>query len=258
MAKLVVEVLDACDLMPKDGQGSASPFVEIEFDEQRHRTQTKPRDLNPQWNEKLVFTIDNPRDLPNKTIKVVLYNDRKGGGHHNNFLGRVRLSGASVTPPELTTVQQPQRYSLNKRNFWPIATQAPSPQQPPVQDTNNNKYNNNFGFGDGFGEDYGEMTKKKKKKENEVRTFFSIGTGGGTPAPVPVPPPQKLANFEARADFAKAGSAATVMHMQQFPGMRPPPEFKLVETRPLLATSMGYRGGNKTFTISWSKCNSST
>ena len=34
MSQLVVEVLDAYDLMPKDGQGSASPFVEVEFDEQ--------------------------------------------------------------------------------------------------------------------------------------------------------------------------------------------------------------------------------
>lgn len=276
MAKLVVEVLDACDLMPKDGQGSASPFVEIEFDEQRQRTQTKPKDLNPQWNEKLVFPIDDPRDLPNKTIEVVVYNDRKGGGHHN-FLGRVRLSGASVPPPELAAAQQPQRCPLDKRGlfsnikgdialkvytiysqFGPPETQnsgqpkpmlhrqpqAPPPQPPPVHDINSN----NFGFGDGFGEDYkGEMKKKKKKKE-EVRTFFSVGTGGGAPAPVPVPPPQKPANFEARADFAKAGPAATVMHMQQFPGMRPPPEFGLVETRPPLAARMGYRGGDKTST----------
>lgn len=280
MAKLVVEVLDACDLMPKDGQGSASPFVEIEFDEQRQRTQTKPKDLNPQWNEKLVFPIDDPRDLPNKTIEVVVYNDRKGGVHHN-FLGRVRLSGASVPPPELAAAQQPQRYPLDKRGlfsnikgdialkvytiysqFGPPETQnsgqpkpmlhrqpqAPPPQPPPVQDINSNNYNNNFGFGDGFGEDYkGEMKKKKKKKE-QVRTFFSVGTGGGAPAPVPVPPPQKPANFEARADFAKAGPAATVMHMQQFPGMRPPPEFGLVETRPPLAARMGYRGGDKTST----------
>ncbi|KAK4400873.1 protein QUIRKY [Sesamum angolense] len=70
MAKLIVEVLDASDLMPKDGHGSASPFVEVEFDEQRQRTSTKPKDLNPCWNEKLVFNIKNPRDLPDQTIEV--------------------------------------------------------------------------------------------------------------------------------------------------------------------------------------------
>ncbi|KAL0432124.1 UNVERIFIED_CONTAM: FT-interacting protein 7 [Sesamum latifolium] len=95
MAKLVVEVLDATDLMPKDGHGSASPFVEVEFDEQRQRTSTKPKDLNPSWNENLVFNIKNPRDLPNQTIEVFVYNDNKQG-HHKNFLGRVRISGMSV------------------------------------------------------------------------------------------------------------------------------------------------------------------
>lgn len=111
MAKLVVEVLDASDLMPKDGHGSASPFVEVEFEEQRHRTSTKHKDLNPYWDEKLVFTIKNPRDLPNKTIDVFVYNDNKHG--HKNFLGKVRISGMSVPSSEHESIGQ--RYPLEKR-----------------------------------------------------------------------------------------------------------------------------------------------
>lgn len=94
MAKLVVEVLDASDLMPKDGHGSASPFVEVEFDEQRQRTSTKPKDLNPCWNEKLVFNIKNPNHLSDQTVEVLVYNDGKNG--HKNFLGRVRISGMII------------------------------------------------------------------------------------------------------------------------------------------------------------------
>ncbi|KAG5614341.1 hypothetical protein H5410_014165, partial [Solanum commersonii] len=45
--KLVVEVVAAHNLMPKDGEGSSSPFVEVEFENQRKRTQVKMRDLNP-------------------------------------------------------------------------------------------------------------------------------------------------------------------------------------------------------------------
>lgn len=111
MAKLVVEVLDASDLMPKDGHGSASPFVEVEFEEQRHRTSTKHKDLNPYWDEKLIFTIKNPRDLPNKTIDVFVYNDNKQG--HKNFLGKVRISGMSVPFSEQESMGQ--RYPLEKR-----------------------------------------------------------------------------------------------------------------------------------------------
>ncbi|KAL3641832.1 Multiple C2 domain and transmembrane region protein 6 [Castilleja foliolosa] len=111
MAKLVIEILDACDLMPKDGHGSASPFVEVEFEDQRHRTSTKPKDLNPVWNEQLVFRIKNPGDLPDKTIEVFVYNDSKNG--HRNFLGRVRISGMSVPLSEREASVL--RYPLDKR-----------------------------------------------------------------------------------------------------------------------------------------------
>eukprot|EP00250_Pteridium_aquilinum_P024228 c28682_g1_i1 orf=28-231(+) len=55
--KLVVEVLYATNLPAKDGEGSASPYVEVEYESQRLRTKTKNKDLNPVWNEKLEFTV---------------------------------------------------------------------------------------------------------------------------------------------------------------------------------------------------------
>ncbi|XP_052190781.1 FT-interacting protein 7 [Diospyros lotus] len=266
MAKLVVEVLDAGDLMPKDGLGSASPFVEVDFDDQRHRTQTRTKDLNPQWNENLVFDIKDPIQLPDQTIDVVVYNDSKVG-HHKNFLGRVRISGASVPSSESEAMVQ--RYPLDKRGlfsrikgdialkvysvhgqFGPPngqihadAKEAPPP-PPPLQDINFNS-NSSSDFSTNISrkldhDDEGESKKKNKKKEKEVRTFYSVGKG---PAPAPAAP--KPANVEARADFAQAGPA-NVMHMQfPVPGMKPP-EFGLVETRPPVAARMRYRGGDKT------------
>ncbi|TQD87696.1 hypothetical protein C1H46_026757 [Malus baccata] len=58
--KLVVEVHDASDLMPKDGDRFASPFVEVDFKGQRKRTQTKPKDLNLYWNETLTTHLTSP------------------------------------------------------------------------------------------------------------------------------------------------------------------------------------------------------
>ncbi|KAM1329133.1 hypothetical protein ACFX15_012757 [Malus domestica] len=75
--KLVVEVHDASSLMPKDGDGFASPFIEVNFEGQRQRIQTKPKDFNPCWNKKLVFNVDDPSHLSHKTVDVVAYNDRK-------------------------------------------------------------------------------------------------------------------------------------------------------------------------------------
>ncbi|TKY68060.1 QUIRKY protein [Spatholobus suberectus] len=270
MNKLVVEVVGASDLMPKDGEGSASPFVEVEFDEQQHRTETKHKDLNPCWNEKFVFNINNPRDLAHKTIEVVVYNhnDRK----HKNFLGRVRLSGASI--PLSESQASVERYPLEKRGLFSnirgdIALRcyavhdhtAPSPSpQPQAQDspaaeqlhhhhhhhhhldeedqeTPLQEINTNMVVDEESVVGEGEKKKKKmtmmKKKEKEVRTFHSI------PAAAAAAP---AVETQRRADFAKAGPP-NVMLMQQIPKQNP--EYALVETSPPLAARLRYRGGAK-------------
>ncbi|VAI00730.1 unnamed protein product [Triticum turgidum subsp. durum] len=44
--RVVVEVCNARNLMPKDGQGTACAYAVVDFDGQRRRTATRPRDLN--------------------------------------------------------------------------------------------------------------------------------------------------------------------------------------------------------------------
>ncbi|KAD1781281.1 hypothetical protein R6Q59_010588 [Mikania micrantha] len=271
MARLIVQVIDAADLMPKDGQGSANPFVEVEFDGQRQRTQTITRDLYPAWNETLVFNVGEPGNLPLSTIEVSVYNDRKPK-QHNNFLGRVRISGAMV--PWSETEASVQRYPLDKRglfshirgdialkihvahgqNFSNQPPERPSEKhhrhesvndQPPVFDKKSDT--NHFDFRN----EYDEVNEKKKKteKQKEVRTFFSVGRGGSGQGPSPTgpspagPPPAAMEN---KSNFMRAGPV-NMMHMQ-FPGQKPPPDFGLVETRPPVAARMGYRGADKTAT----------
>ncbi|KAM1392307.1 hypothetical protein ACFX13_020299 [Malus domestica] len=245
--KLVVEVHDASDLMPKDGDGFASPFVEVDFEGQRQRTQTKPKDLNPYWNEKLVFNIDDPSHLSHKTVDVVVYNDRKTG-HHKNFLGRVRISGDSVPLSESQATVQ--RYPLDKRGLFSnvkgdialriYAVQdyssngdfAPPPQAPPVlndefvtastggaaeaapppplQEINTNRIDEEIHHRQFGGE------KIKKKKEKEVRTFHTIGTGtgggggvGGGGGSYPPPPMSYGSGFETSHMKEKAPTVET-------------------------------------------------
>ncbi|KAI3890878.1 hypothetical protein MKW92_053269 [Papaver armeniacum] len=259
MSKLVVEVLDASDLTPKDGNGSASPFVEVDFDHQRQRTQTKYKDINPSWSEQLVFNVADPKNLPNSTVVVVVYNDQKGN-HHKNFLGRVRISGISVPLSESEAAIQ--RYPLEKRGIFsnirgdialkvyaicdPSYSAAPmlfegvgvvEPQK--LEEIHHKKLEE---------EVKNDAGKKKKKKEKERRAFHSIGTTNFHTAP----PPSfsgfgfesgKPVTTERRSDFARVGQP-TAMHMQ-FPGQ---PEFGLVETSPPVAARMGYRGRYKTAT----------
>ncbi|KAK4753853.1 hypothetical protein SAY87_001957 [Trapa incisa] len=283
MTKLVVEVLDASDLMPKDGQGSASPYVDVDFDGQRQRTQTKSRDLNPQWNEKLVFNVSgSPHDLHHRTIEVVVYNDRNGGGgghghghNNNNFLGSVRISGASVpfSEPEASV----QRYPLDKRGFFshirgdvslrlylihdgslsfpPTPTldeAAAAVTAPPLQEMDlNGKLHEDHRHvhPHPIKDDHHHGDSKKNKghvKEKEVRTFHSIGTssaavmpGGNFMKERSQPPP----GVDIRADFARAGPPMGSVRMQ---APRLNPEFSVVETRPPVAAHLRYRGGDKT------------
>ncbi|XP_062221568.1 FT-interacting protein 3-like [Phragmites australis] len=120
--KLVVEVAAAHNLMPKDGQGSSSAYVEVEFEHQKRRTRARPKDLNPVWNERLVFPVADPDDLPYRAIDVGVYNDcttsgaGSAGPHGRNFLGKVRVPAAGVPAPGEEAV--PQLFTLEKRSLF--------------------------------------------------------------------------------------------------------------------------------------------
>ncbi|KAK9053525.1 hypothetical protein SSX86_024599 [Deinandra increscens subsp. villosa] len=115
--KLVVEVLGAHNLMPKDGEGSCSAFVEVEFEGQRQRTQVKYKDLNPVWNEKLVFHVNDVADLPYRTIEVNVFNEKRSN-NSRNFLGKVRVSGTSIAREGEDEVNPQLIHTLDKRSLF--------------------------------------------------------------------------------------------------------------------------------------------
>ncbi|CAA7061434.1 unnamed protein product [Microthlaspi erraticum] len=92
--KLVVEVVDAKDLTPKDGHGTSSPYVVVDYYGQRRRTRTIVRDLNPVWNETLEFSLAKrpSHQVFTDFLEVDMYHDKNfGPTRRNNFLGRIRL-----------------------------------------------------------------------------------------------------------------------------------------------------------------------
>ncbi|KAL0884440.1 hypothetical protein Bca101_008421 [Brassica carinata] len=113
--KLVVEIIGAHNLMPKDGEGSSSSFVEVEFEDQRLRTQVKRKDLNPIWNEKLVFHVIDANELRYKTLEISVFNEKRSS-NSRNFLGKVRVTGSSVGKEEGESVVQ--MYTLEKRSLF--------------------------------------------------------------------------------------------------------------------------------------------
>nr|CAD1819737.1 unnamed protein product [Ananas comosus var. bracteatus] len=74
MRKLVVEVVEARNLLPKDGTGTSSPYVRVDFDGQRRKTRTAQRDLNPTWNEALEFDVAAAADL-DEPLEVDVFHD---------------------------------------------------------------------------------------------------------------------------------------------------------------------------------------
>lgn len=92
--RLVVEVVDAKDLTPKDGHGTSSPYVVMDYYGQRRRTRTIVRDLNPVWNETLEFSLAKrpSHQLFTDVLELDMYHDKNfGPTRRNNFLGRIRL-----------------------------------------------------------------------------------------------------------------------------------------------------------------------
>lgn len=76
--------------MPKDGEGSASTFVEVDFENQLSKTRTVPKNLNPIWNHKLIFHFNPNKPYHRQTFEVSVYNERRPIPGRN-FLGRVRI-----------------------------------------------------------------------------------------------------------------------------------------------------------------------
>lgn len=134
--KLIVEICNAKNLMPKDGQGTASAYVLVDFDGQRRRTKTKFRDLNPQWDERLEFLVHDSESMLSETLELNLYNDKKTTGRRTTFLGRVKIAGSSFVQAGSESMVY---YPLEKRSVfsqikgeigvkvWYVDEEAPPP-----------------------------------------------------------------------------------------------------------------------------------
>ncbi|KAI5443657.1 hypothetical protein KIW84_012345 [Lathyrus oleraceus] len=117
--KLIVEVIDAQNLAPKDGHGTSSPYIVIDFYGQRKKTRTAVRDLNPVWNETLSFSVGEHNEIFGDVLELDVYHDQKHGPiRRENSLGRVRLSSTQfVRKGEEALIY----YDLKKKSLFNTA-----------------------------------------------------------------------------------------------------------------------------------------
>lgn len=210
--KLVVEVLEAHDLMPRDGEGSSSAFAEVDYDNQLSRTRTVTKDLNPVWNQKLEFALAEPDKLRTQSVEVSVYHDRKSFPGRN-CLGRVRVQGSNVVREgeEVVQIFQLEKKWLFSSVKGDIALKlylSPETKTPPATE-----------------EEKEERAAKEDIKEaiQEVRTVRHISKNQFTPQPGK--------KVEERSPGAK--EVPVVMMHQARPGQAPE-EFKLKDTSPNL------------------------
>ncbi|VFQ89253.1 unnamed protein product [Cuscuta campestris] len=146
--KLIVEVIEARNLLPIDGQGTCSPYVVIDYYGQRKKTQTVERDLNPWWNAALKFDAEATSDVFGDTLEVVVYHDKTvGPTRRNNILGLLKLDSTQfVKKGEEALIH----YPLGKKNLFHwvrgdiglkiyfvdevVPPPAPAPAPPPAEE----------------------------------------------------------------------------------------------------------------------------
>ncbi|KEH25591.1 putative C2 domain-containing protein [Medicago truncatula] len=146
--KLIVEVIDAQNLAPKDGHGTSSLYIVVDFYGQRRKTRTLVRDLNPVWNETLSFNVGERNEIFGDVLELDVYHDMQHRPtRRENSLGQVRLSSTQfVKKGEEALIY----YELKKKSLFnmvrgkvglkiyyvdeeiPPRPSAPVPENPPT------------------------------------------------------------------------------------------------------------------------------
>eukprot|EP01028_Stygiella_incarcerata_P005846 TRINITY_DN2420_c0_g1_i1.p1 TRINITY_DN2420_c0_g1~~TRINITY_DN2420_c0_g1_i1.p1 ORF type:complete len:511 (+),score=145.54 TRINITY_DN2420_c0_g1_i1:104-1534(+) len=93
---LRVEVLNALELPIADiGTRSSDPYVVVRFEGREFKTRVIFADLNPVWNEKTRFEVENPFSV----VKFEVWDYDKLS--HDDFLGQVSISLEEITPNDV-------------------------------------------------------------------------------------------------------------------------------------------------------------
>ncbi|KAJ3693022.1 hypothetical protein LUZ60_012117 [Juncus effusus] len=245
--KLGVEVISAHDLMPKDGEGSASSLVELHFDGQKCRTSVKEKDLNPVWNEQFYFQISDPFNLPNLFLEASIHNLNKES-HNKSFLGKVRIAGTSFVPVSDAVVMH---YPLEKRGIFSrvkgelglrvFITDDPSIKAsnliPAMDPLSNNNHHSNPNLTAHELKSEARHTFNTIPTETHQHSYHNhhVSTNNFTDPP-PVPPMgSQSVPIQYNADPMKPNPVpARIVRMYSSASSQQPPEFALKETNPFL------------------------
>ncbi|NXE10908.1 PCLO protein, partial [Lophotis ruficrista] len=115
LGNLIIHILQARNLAPRDNNGYSDPFVKVYLlpgrgAEYKRRTKYVQKSLNPEWNQTVIYKNISMEQLKKKTLEVTVWDyDRFSS---NDFLGEVLIELSSVSQPDNT----PRWYPLKEQS----------------------------------------------------------------------------------------------------------------------------------------------
>ncbi|XP_078021274.1 protein piccolo isoform X2 [Epinephelus lanceolatus] len=100
LGNLIVHVLQARNLSPRDNNGYSDPFVKVYLlpgrgAENKRRSKHAGKSLNPEWNQTVIYKNIHLEQLRKKTLEVSVWDYDKGSS--NDFLGEVLIDLSNTT-----------------------------------------------------------------------------------------------------------------------------------------------------------------
>ncbi|GFS44860.1 C2 calcium/lipid-binding plant phosphoribosyltransferase family protein [Actinidia rufa] len=111
--ELVVEVVDVHDLVPKDGQGSDSPFIEVDFENQLSRNRTVQKS-QPHLESKTSLPFRQNQNYHHQSIQVSVDNERRPIPGRN-FLGRLKEAIKEPRQVKAETTQYVDKHQVQQQ-----------------------------------------------------------------------------------------------------------------------------------------------
>ncbi|NXJ92954.1 PCLO protein, partial [Corythaixoides concolor] len=135
LGNLIIHILQARNLAPRDNNGYSDPFVKVYLlpgrgAEYKRRTKYLQKSLNPEWNQTVIYKNISVEQLKKKTLEVTVWDyDRFSS---NDFLGEVLIELSSVsqldnTPRWYPLKEQSENIDHGKSHSGQSSQQSPKP-----------------------------------------------------------------------------------------------------------------------------------
>ncbi|NXP20599.1 PCLO protein, partial [Scytalopus superciliaris] len=135
LGNLIIHILQARNLAPRDNNGYSDPFVKVYLlpgrgAEYKRRTKYIQKSLNPEWNQTVIYKNISTEQLKKKTLEVTVWDyDRFSS---NDFLGEVLIELSSVsqldnTPRWYPLKEQSENIDHGKSHSGQSSQQSPKP-----------------------------------------------------------------------------------------------------------------------------------